>query len=174
MKIKPIVKVPLKYGFFGGILVVIAIIVMNFFEGNPIVNSRILDFFILPLFTFFSIKEYRDYYNAKELHFWHGIIIGYINVFTIAIISSLFIYIFISFIDQETLITYVTARVNEMINNKENLKETMGEEVYQSTLSNVKNITAFDVALDDLIKKSLIGLFVTIIISVILRRVPTF
>ena len=174
MKVSPLIKIPVKFGIFGGILMIIAIVVMIFFEGNPILTSRILGIVILLLFIFFSIKEFRDYHNNRELHFWQGVSIGIINILTISIISSTFIYIYTTYFDQQTLITYINDRVNDMITNKENLKEMMGEEVYENTLRSVKGTTSFDVAYDVFIKNSFFGLLFTIIISVILRRVPAF
>jgi hypothetical protein len=46
----------------------------------------------------------------------------------------------------------------------------MNASSFDEAMAGVKGTTALDLALDDFLKKTIIGLFLTIIISVILRK----
>lgn len=167
-------KVALKYGLVGGALTIISVLVLSTFEDNPIMKARFLDFLIIPIFIFFSLKEFRDYVNRRILHFWQGFVLGLVCYLMISLISASFIFTYTKYLNQSVFRSYVEQRVDYLEENEEGLKEEMGEQVYKDTLSSVRNISPLDIALDDLIKKSAIGTLITIIIAVILRKVPGF
>jgi hypothetical protein len=54
--------------------------------------------------------------------------------------------------------------------NKDALIESINEQAYIDALNGVEETTPMDLAIDDFLKKSIIGLFLTIIIAVILRK----
>ena len=141
-----------------------------FLELNPLVNIKMIDMLILAIFIFFALKEFRDRYNNRELHFWQGMTGGVINYLTIAFISALFIYVMTEIIDPTLTTNYIEGRIELLNQNKQTLIETMDEETYLEAIAGVMETTPFDLALDDFLKKSIIGLFLTIIIAVILRK----
>lgn len=173
MNIKnPLVTVPLKYGLVGGLLSVILFICLYFVGKNPLVIYRDFDFsfLLLPIFIAFSVKEFRDRWNDKSLKFGEGMTVGFLNYIIIAIISAIFIWIFLSSIDPELLKGYISDRSSFLIAMKGQMIEKFGEDVYLKTLADIQESTAFVIALDDFLKKIIIGLFLTIIISVIFKR----
>ncbi len=165
-----LIAIPLKYGAIGGGFLVLLFLIFYFFDLDPLTNIKIIDAIIICIFTFFATKEFRDRYNDRQLHFWQGMTVGMINYLSIALISALFILIMTSIVDTGMVPEYVAGRVALLIENKENLIETMNQDTFQNALDGVKTTTSFDLALDDFLKKSIIGLFLTIIISVILRK----
>ncbi|MGK7395479.1 MAG: DUF4199 domain-containing protein [Candidatus Cyclobacteriaceae bacterium M3_2C_046] len=170
----PMLLVPLKYGAMGGFLAFVAVLVFYFIGESPILIARFLDLLILPIFLFFSLKEYRDYYNEKQLHFFQGIAVGFVTFVTLAAVSAIFLFIFLEFIDPGVLQGYIDERLTQLDQNKASYLEKMSEEVYQSTYESVRNARSYNLALDDFIKKSIIGLFATALIAVILRKVPSY
>ena len=116
------------------------------------------------------MKEFRNKFNDRKLHFWQGISGGVINYLTVAVISAVFIYIMTVVIDPELTTKYIESRLVLLEENRETLIDTINEETYHQTVAGIKETTATDLALDDFLKKSLIGLFLTIIIAVILRK----
>ena len=165
-----LVAVPLRYGIIGGGMVIMLFLVFYFLNLDPLVNIKIVDALILAIFIFFALKEFRDKYNNRELHFWQGMTGGVINYVTIAFISAIFILVMTVIIDPDMTTNYVDGRLALLIENKQTLIETMDEETYLEAFAGVEKTTPFDLALDDFLKKSIIGLFLTIIIAVILRK----
>ncbi len=65
---------------------------------------------------------------------------------------------------------YITDRTEVMKEKRSEIIETLSLEAYDKTYADLQNTTPLILALDDLLKKIFTGLFVTIIISVLLRR----
>ena len=170
--LRPIYAVPLKFGLVGGAMSALLFASIYFFGKNPLVVYRQFDFgfLLLPLFLFFSIREFRDFGNNRELRFWQGMTVGFLTYIGIAFISALFVWVFVSFVDDQLLAGYVGDRLRLLSIMKEEMVARMGEAVYEKAYSEVQGINAFEVAADDFLKKTFIGLFLTILISVFLRK----
>ncbi|MEJ2004258.1 MAG: DUF4199 domain-containing protein [Cyclobacteriaceae bacterium] len=174
MNIPPIVRVPLKYGFFGGLLAIIVLGFLFYFGSNhPQLFPVFLDFRILlfAVFIFFSIKEFKDYYQAGTLHFWQGMIVGITCYLSISIFVSIAIAVFGS-VEEEYVDRYVSEISAVLSENSTAIIEKVGEESFRTQMEALPLTTVYDLAIDYLLKSMFIGLFLTIIISVILRRQP--
>jgi putative flippase GtrA len=162
----------LKYGLTGALLNIIALTVLIQIEGNPMISSMLAGIVVIILFTFFAIKEFRDVHNQKLLHFWQGLILGMATYLIIAAISSSYYYIYISYIDTDVLLEIKQIQREFLEVNKDSMIEQRGEEWYNESYLMVDDITAANQTWGDFFQKALAGIFVTIIISVILRKVP--
>ncbi len=174
MNVPVIVRIPLKYGFFGGLLGIAVMGILFYFGTNhPQLFPVFLDFRILlfAVFVFFSIKEFKDYYQAGILHFWQGMIVGITCYLTISLVISLGIAIFGS-VESEYVGRYVSEITAVLEENREALIEKVGEESYRTQMETLPFTSIYDLAIDYMLKSMFIGLFLTIIISVILRRQP--
>ena len=167
----PILGIPLKYGLIGGGLVIGLILFLYLMDKNPLSNARYSDLFVLLIFILFAIKEFRDVYNNKVLHFWQGLSVGMITALTIAILSSVCIAV-ICIADPNLLPAFVSEKIEFVNQNKASLIETIDERAYSDTIRGLKETTITDMALDDFLKKTLIGLILSIIISLIFRKKP--
>jgi hypothetical protein len=165
-----LVKVSVKYGFVGGFMAAIVFLSLYLLKENPLLHIRLFDFVLIPIMVFFCIKEYRDLHVENEFFFWQGMTIGFFTYFLIAVLSALFIAAFVHWYDYNLLLDFIQTRTQEVIDNQELFVEKVGRETYETTLANLRDTKIHHIALDDFIKKLGIGLFYTIIISVILRR----
>jgi hypothetical protein len=95
--------------------------------------------------------------------------IGFFTYLILAFISASFIWLVLN-INNDLLDQYIFDRSLLVENNKDQIVETLGEEVFYQTYQDIQQVTPFILALDDFLKKIFAGLFITIIISVILRR----
>lgn len=168
----PFIYTPIKFGVTGAALIISMFLVFYFSSANPLVEMGMFDFFILPIFLFLGIKEYRDTFNNKLLEFWQGMTLGFFCYLVIAILTSLFILFFVTVINPDVLDTYVVSRLEILESGRENIIEKMGENSYQESLLEIKNITLSDVILDNFLKKTMIGMLLTIMISIITKRKP--
>jgi hypothetical protein len=73
-------------------------------------------------------------------------------------------------IDPDLTTNYIESRISLLNENKDALIESINEQAYIDALNGVEETTPMDLAIDDFLKKSIIGLFLTIIIAVILRK----
>ena len=165
-----LVAIPLKYGFFGSMIFILLFLIFYFLHLDPLVNIKIVDILILAIFIFFSLKEFRDRYNERHLHFWQGMTGGIITYLSLAMIAAIFILIMTVIIDPDLTTKYIESRIALLMENKQALIDQMDETTYNKALEGVKTTSGFDLAMDDFLKKSIIGLFLTIIIAVILRK----
>ena len=169
----PIVIVALKYMAFGSLLSILLIVILYYAQRHPLLMPPILDFRILifGVFIFFSLREFRDYLNGGVLYFWQGMSIGMLCYLGMALVGSLFILIF-GWIVPGFLDSYLIIATSQLEANKEQFLEAIGEKAYNAALAELPLTTVTDLAVDYFLKSIPLGLFLTIIIAVILRRQP--
>lgn len=172
----PYLLVPFKYGAVGGVFAVALFMVLLFSGENPLLSTPVdflVNLVILLIFVVFGIKEFKNVYHGGYLHFWQGMSIGVFTVTLIAIISSLFILLYLNGVAPELLDSYKSSMEALINSNKEAFLEQYGEDVYRKTLADNSEVRPIDLALDEFLKKKVfVGFFVTIIVSVIMRRSP--
>lgn len=165
-----LISIPLKYGFFGSLIFILLFLIFYFLDLDPLVNIKVIDVLLLSIFIFFALKEFRDRYNDRHLHFWQGMTGGMVTYLSLAILSALFIFFMTVIIDPELTTNYIESRIELLIENRQTLVDQMDEATFEKTVAGVKETSGLDLALDDFLKKSIIGLFLTIIMAVILRK----
>jgi hypothetical protein len=170
---KILLKVSARYGAGAGILASILLAVLYYLGPHPLLTSPFLDFRILlfGIFIFFTLKEIRDYYQAGVLYFWQAMLGGLMVIFIATTITSFFLLLFGRW-EKEFLdgyITQITAYVKSFP--KEDI-ERIGKEIYERNLKALPATNIFDLAQTYFAQGLIIGFFVNIILSVILRRQP--
>lgn len=168
-RFSPLVNVSVKYGVFGGILagvLIFTLFYLGIFRFLPIERT-----ILFAIFIFFALKELRDYHQAGILHFWQGMLGGIICYAIMALIASLILLMWGQFSD-DYLLKYINEMTIQLESNRIDLEERVGKEALDLQLAKLPSTTIFDLAFDYLLKSMFIGIFLTIIISVILRRQP--
>jgi hypothetical protein len=171
IKKSPLIQIPLKYAVVGAALACILLAMLFFNDRHPFFIPVVYDFrlLLIPLFVFFAIKEYRDYAHGGALHFWEGMLIGIIVYLGIGVFVGVFL-AFFGHYHPPFLEEYIRLAVEQLQGHREEFINSISEETYNSTLENLPLTTIGDLAMDYLLKCIPIGLFSTIIISVILRK----
>ena len=169
---KPLTKIAIKYGVIGGLVSILLLLVLFYTGKNPFLYTRKVPFGIVlvPLFIFFAIKEFRDFKNNRTLHFWQGLILGFVCYLIIALISAGFARVFLSY-HPEMLHEIMEVGMQAIEDNKAETIKNLGETKHHEILNNVStNTTAYVIALEDFILKMLLGFVATLIISLVLRK----
>lgn len=166
----PLFKVPLKFGLIGSVITIAMFFVIYWTGANPLLEMRIFDFFIIPVFLFFGLKEFRDTYHQKIMEFWQGMTVGFFIYFTIAFLYSGFLWLALQLIDPEILQGYITESLNVIKENKDLLIEKVGIESYEDSYAEVSQTTAFDLVADSFVKKAGIGFMLTSVLSTIFKK----
>lgn len=169
---KPLIKVPLRFGLIGAGINIAMYFILCLTDSNPLMEMRVFDFFIIPVFIFFGIKEFRDVFNQRLMEFWQGMTVGFFIYGTIALLYSIFLWIALELSNGELLQEYITESMNVIKENKDILTEEMGADSYQSSYDEVSQTTALDLALDSLVKKAGIGFLLTSVLSTVLKKQP--
>lgn len=170
---KSLFKIALRYGAIGGAIGSIALLVLFYMGRHPFLLPVIFDFRIIlfAVFIFFALKEFRDYYQEGILYFWQGMVGSYVLIITSGGIGAFVTWIFASWNDR-FISSYVQTLMEQFTKNAAELVERVGKEAYEQQLLRLPQTTAGDLAADYFLKSIIIGLFLTIILSVILRRQP--
>ncbi|GHE64690.1 DUF4199 domain-containing protein [Roseivirga thermotolerans] len=175
MKVRPIIpKLGIRYGIAGGLLAVLSFVVFYYLDQQPWRNlvSFLLDIVIVGFFCVLPIREFKVRYNRGELRFYHGMSIGFLSYVFIGIIYSLFIMLFVLWIEPGYFELYKSVQLEEIEGMKELIMSRVKEnpeQFYQQQLDGIKEITKGSLIFDAFVKKVIIGLFLTPIFSIVLR-----
>jgi hypothetical protein len=170
---RPLFQVPLKYGVIAGVLGTALVIGLYYMNRHPFLIPVFLDFriFLFGVFIFFTLKEIRDFYYGGILHFWQGLMGSFIFTATFAVIAAAGIAGFILIVP-DFLQSYITQSIQQLKLLPPEVIERIGKDVFERNLEVLPTTNGFDLALLYLTQSFMIGMFISIILSVILRRQP--
>jgi Protein of unknown function (DUF4199) len=171
--LNPLIRVPIRYGILGGILGFVLIVILYYIGRHPFMIGVVLDFRIalFGVFMFFILKEIRDYHFGGLLFFWQGLIATAIFTVVFAVIASGLIWIF-GINVPGFVIKYVELATNQLKSMPPEALKEIGQSTYDGIARAIKEVDAFYLAKRYFGQCYLISLFVSIILSVILRRQP--
>jgi hypothetical protein len=172
-RIPPIVRVPLRYGLIGGALGFVLVIILYYIGRHPLLVMPLFDFRVVlfGVLIFFVLRELRDYHFGGLLFFWQATAASGIFVITFGLVASLLIWIFAINVPQ-FVIQYIELVTNQIKTYPKETIEQIGKEIYDQALAELKSTTAFGLARVYFRQGIIIGLFISVILSVILRRQP--
>ena len=170
---KPIIKVPLKFGGIGAAILILMFFVFLLTDSNPLLEMKVFDFFILPVFLFFGIKEFRDSFNQGEMTYGQGMTTGLIIYGCIAIGYSIFLAAALQFTSPDLLAEYIAKSVEVFESNKAELTADGSEEMFLQTIKDAKQTQSIDLVWDSLLKKIGIGFLLTSLLATVLKRKTT-
>jgi hypothetical protein len=170
---KPLFKVPITYGAIAGALGFVFLIALYYWGKHPFGIPVHLDFRIIlfGIFIYFSLKELRDFYQGGVLYFWEGSLASFVFLLVFALISSAAIGIF-AWVIPDFVDSYIRLKIEFLKALPADIVEKIGKEVVDSNLKALPATNAFDLATLYFWQSYMIGAFVSIILSVILRRQP--
>jgi hypothetical protein len=170
---KPLVAVPLKYGAIAGVLGIVVVLGLYYLGKHPFLFPVYTDFriFLFGVFIFFTLKELRDFNYGGVLYFWEGLIGSFIFTAAFAIIASAGVGIFSSLV-HDFVTSYISMSVEQLKALPADVIARIGKDVYERNLAMLPTTNAFDLAMLYCVQCFMIGFFISIILSVILRRQP--
>lgn len=168
-----LVKVSLRNGAIAGMLGAVLVIGLYYFGRHPFLIPVFFDFRIIlfGVFIYFSLTELRDYYQQGILYLWQGLIGSFIFIATFALFSSAGLWFFAQAVP-EFVSSYIDLSMLQLRSLPADTIEKIGKDIYQRNLELLPTTNGFDLALLYFWQSFMIGLFISIILSVILRRQP--
>ena len=171
--LSPLAIISVRFGALASVLSVSLMIVMYYMGRHPLMIAPFMDFRILlyGIFIFFSLKEYREFHQDGVLYFWLGMIGSFIVVASAGLLGTIWLWVFGSW---ETNFTpsYITAMTEYIKGFPEEDIKRIGKEAFERNLADLPSTNIAQIASLYLAQSFGIGLFISIIISVILRRQP--
>jgi hypothetical protein len=172
MKRSSLLFICLRYGVVAGVLAVIVSVTMFYLGRHPMLVSPFLDFRVLLLgvFIFFSLKEFRNHQEGV-LYFWQGLLGGLCIVLLTTGIGSIGLLVFGSLVEGfvaqyiEQMTTYLKTFAPDDI-------KRIGQDVYNRNLALLPTTNISTLVMTYFFQGLIIGFFVSIILSVTLRRQP--
>jgi hypothetical protein len=163
----------LKYGLIAGALGIVLVLGLFYIGRHPFLIPVFFDFRIIffAVFVFFALKEFREFHQGGILYLWQGMIGSFILIASFAIVVAIGIFAFIK-INPEFLTSYIDQSVLLLKTLPDDIIARIGKDVYQRNLDTLPSTNGFDLAMLYFTQSFMIGIFVSIILSVILRRQP--
>jgi hypothetical protein len=168
----PYVRISLRFGLVGAVLVLLYFLTFYFLGENPIRNLSTFDVVIVLLTMVFAIGYFRDRMNRGNLVFWEGLAVGNLTSLLAIFVSTVAIYGFIAFIDPALIGRHITEMQEIVAANRAEMEEQFGADAYEQTLASLATTTPLDIAFDVFIKKFLICFVASGVIAAVLRRPP--
>lgn len=162
-------KTAYQFGALGGLLSGLSFYVLSLFHSDPTNLNLVFGYLITPITVFLAIKFFKDYSNDGYLSFSEGMSVGAVSFLLLAILSTGIVWGVLE--SSPSLFSAIqTAKWAALEKNKELIVSQVGQASFEVTQTNLKSMTAWDVALNDGIWKILPGMFFSILISIILRK----
>jgi hypothetical protein len=172
-RIPPLVRIPFKYGILGGSLSVVFVISFYYFGKHPFLIPPFFDIRVLliAIFLFFALREVREYFFEGILYFWQGMAGCLVYLFTMASLGLVGVLSFGSLVPNFRDM-YVAQGIAQLSNLPPESIKQIGQAAYDEVLATLPLTTLNQMAIKYTSQTFAIGFFITIIISVILRRQP--
>jgi hypothetical protein len=173
MKNSPLVSIAIRYGLIAAVLAFSLLAGLFYFGHHPLMVAPFLDFRIVlfGLFIFFCLKEYRDTHQDGVLYFWQGMVASFIIVMLVGTVASLLLLMFCE-LEKEFIPSYVQAMTEYLQTFPEEDVARIGKETFERNLKDLSSTNGKQLASLYFAQSIMIGLFVSIIMSVILRKLP--
>ncbi len=172
-KVSPLVSIGIRNGAIAAAVSILLLVFMYYMGRHPLMVSPFLDFRILlfGVFIFFSLREFRDIHQDGTLYFWQGMLGSFIMVMVTATVASMLLLMFCS-VESNFIPSYIKAATEYFKTFPQEDINRIGKEVYDRNLSLLPSTNSKQVAGLYFAQSIMIGLFVSIILSVILRKQP--
>jgi hypothetical protein len=172
-KRSPLIKLAIRYGLIAGVLCGVLVIATYYFGNHPLMVSPFLDYRVLlyGVFIFFNLKELREDYQQGELYFSQGMVSSFIFVTVAGTLSSLILLVF-CYAEPKFIADFVTAMTDYLKGFSEEDINRIGKDVFDSNLNALPATDGKQIAGKYFFQSIMIGFFVSIILSVILRKQP--
>lgn len=169
----PLFRVNIRFGVIAGVLGSLLMIALFYLKRHPFLIPVYLDFRIIlfGIFIFFSLKEYRDSIRDGIMYFWEGMIGSLVFVITFGAVVAIGIIVF-SAVETAFLSSYIQLNIEQIRSLPQEVVEKIGKDAVERKIMELPDTNVFALAKLYIFQSFVIGFFISIIISVTLRRQP--
>ncbi len=170
---QPLVHVAAKYGVLAAGLGFVFLLILYAIGKHPFLIPVFFDFRIIlfAFAVFFALRELRERYYGGLLYFWQGMIASLLLTLVFAVLTAAGLWIFATVYPPFTQ-EYIQLFREQVAAFPPDVVEKIGKENLERNLKAIADTHAFDLATLYAWQSLLISFFVSIILTVILRRQP--
>lgn len=168
-----LVKVAVRYGAMAGIIGSGLLIALYYLGKHPLWIPPYADFTIIlfGVFIFFALREIRDYYQRGVLYFWQGLIGSFLVTVCYAVITAVAMALF-AYWEPGFVSSYIAIGLDYLRSLPAEEAERIGMEEIQRNIGSLPGTTAGQFIMTYCVRSFAISFFISIILSVTLRREP--
>ncbi len=172
-KLPPLIFIGLRNGLVAGLLGFCLLLALYYIGKHPFLFPVFFDFriFLFGIFLIITLREIRDIHQEGILFFWQGMISSLLFTIIFALVASFLIWIF-AYINPLFLQNYISTALDQIKAIPAEAIEQIGKDAYERNLKALPSTNGYDLAIHYFWQSFVISFFVSIIISVILRRQP--
>lgn len=160
-----------KPAVVSGLFCVLFFIVMYLSGVYMFENVMGLDMFVPLPFSIIAVFYYRKYVNNGELRFWEGLLLSWMVIFVSISMLTLYLVVHFDIIDVNYLAESIRYKVNEIRESEAVLlARDFSKETIDFQIEKLNETSLSIIISSKIIWYSIIGLFYSIIISIVLRK----
>lgn len=169
----PIIRIASRYGAISGGLVLVFLLSMYYMDKHPFLVNPFLDprIPVLGLMLFFGLKELRDYYQSGALYFGQGMVTAFLVTVICAAICWCGIVVFAS-VDENFVTSFITQTTEQTKSFTAEDIERIGRVAFEQSLAELQKADKYFMAGRYFFQTFIISFFISLIVTVILRRTP--
>jgi hypothetical protein len=174
MKKSPLIGISLRNGSIAGILAGVLLIILYFMGPHPMLILPYADFRILlfGIFIFFTLKEFRNNHQDGVLYFGQAMVGSLIFVTVAATVGAILVLIY-----SKINPVFVSDFINQALGSAKTFSEntTLSEAEKDRIHGMMEALPATNgksLAGQHFVQSLMIGFFISVILSVILRKQP--
>ena len=170
MSRKDVVRTVLPFGLLGAAFYIVYFIAVYLSDMNPVAEPKYMLAALLAPVIVVSIYFFKKKINGSNLRFWQGIVLGSLVTLIVTASAAVFTWLFLEMKDPKPLAELIAAKKAMLQAQKPELIKSMGAGMYEALLKNMDMITPFRLVWSDFLKSSLVGFFITLVVSIALRK----
>ncbi len=169
----PQYRLPVLYGIYASLVGAGLAAALYYIGIHPMLVFLVLDFRIalFAVFMVFLLRNLREGYFNGILMMPQAIAASGLFLAVYAVLASLLLWLF-GIIVPGFVMEYITLATNQLKQMPKEAIEQIGQKTYEESIVRMPGTKAFDIALLYFVQCFGLGFFISLIISVILRRQP--
>lgn len=160
----------LLFGLLAAVLVVIYFFCFYIIGENAIRWMSRFDILLVLIVMAGAMFFYRDRRNEGRLHFWEAVTIGFFVNLIGTIVSTLVIFLFISFLEPAVFARHLAEMRELVVRTSQQMTEAFGKDAVPDTLRGLSETRPIHIAVDIFLKKFMVCLLASGFIGAILRK----
>ncbi|MFN3784440.1 MAG: DUF4199 domain-containing protein [Spirosomataceae bacterium] len=165
-----IIRQSLVFGLLAGVIGFLFFIGLYFLTDNPLAKRR-PDVGFNLLFVGLSMW-YLKKSNGGFIHFYQAFSTGFLTNIFAALTSGLLLFLFIQWIDQTPLQTWMTQGQQLLRDQRETFDKILNEEMYAAQMKALTNVKPYQLFLDELMFKQVAIVGITLLGMVFRKKRP--
>ncbi len=171
MRKSPLLRLAFRNALVAGLLIVVFLIILFYVDRHPFLIAPLFDFrfFLFAVFIFITLKEFRDYYQSGTLYFWQGLFASFVVVLVSSWLGAGGLWLF-GTLEPAFVASYVQQMMAKLKEFPPEEIARIGKETFDRNLEQLPATNISTLVITHFAQGMLIGMLVSLVMSVILRR----